>query len=248
MEETISIKELLGVIRKRMGLIMLITLAAVIVSAIISYFVLTPVYEASTQLLVNQKKTDQTNLQYNEVQTNLQLVNTYSEIIKSPVILEKVKDELDLSLTVPALIGKIAVSNQTQTQILKVSVQDEDPKEAIRIANKTAQVFERDIKGIMNMSVDNVKILFPADTGEKLSPVKPKPLLNIAIALVIGLMAGVGLAFLLDYMDNTIKTEQDIEKLLGLPVLGVIAKMDEKDVQQTRGKQRKAARGESVGA
>ncbi|PLT31776.1 YveK family protein [Peribacillus deserti] len=243
MEETISLKELFGVIRKRMGLIVLITLAAVLVSALISYFVLTPVYQASTQLLVNQKESKQTVYNPNEIQTNLQLVNTYNEIIKSPVILDKVREELDLSISTGVLTSKITVSNANESQVLNLSVQDTDPYQAADIANKTAEVFQRDIKSIMN--VDNVTILSKATVGDKVSPIKPKPLLNIAIALVIGLMAGVGLAFLFEYLDNTIKNEQDIETLLDLPVLGSIANIEEP--KESKGKE-KSVRGESLGA
>ncbi|MBM7690769.1 capsular polysaccharide biosynthesis protein [Peribacillus deserti] len=244
MEETISLKELFDVIRKRIGLIVSITLAAVLVSGIISYFVLTPIYQASTQLLVNQKESKPTLYNGNEVQTNLQLVNTYSEIIKSPVILDKVKEELNLPISTAILTGKVTVGNANDTQILNVSVQDIDPDQAVIIANKTAEVFQRDIKSIMN--VDNVTVLSKAAVGEKAAPIKPKPLLNIAIAMVVGLMAGVGLAFLFEYLDNTIKNEQDIESLLELPVLGSIA-----NIEETKEKSRvkdKSVRGDSIGA
>ena len=72
------------------------------------------------------------------------------------------------------------------------------------------------------MRIDNIHILAPAELPENPAPIKPQPILNMAIALVVGLMAGVGLAFLLEYLDNTIKNEQDIENVLGLPVLGAI--------------------------
>ena len=90
MEETISLKELFQTLKKRMSLIVLITAIAVIVSGIVSYFLITPIYQASTQLLVNQAKSEQTAYNPSEVQTNLQLINTYNVIIKSPAILDKV--------------------------------------------------------------------------------------------------------------------------------------------------------------
>jgi capsular polysaccharide biosynthesis protein len=75
------------------------------------------------------------------------------------------------------------------------------------------------------MNVDNVSVLAKAEIKENPTPVKPNPLLNIAIAVLVGLMAGIGLAFLLEYMDNTIKDEDDIERLLELPILGSIQKI-----------------------
>ena len=90
MEETISLKELFQTLKKRLGLIVVITALAVIVSGIVSFFMITPIYQASTQLLVNQAKSEQAEYNTSTVQTNLQLINTYNVIIKSPAILDKV--------------------------------------------------------------------------------------------------------------------------------------------------------------
>ena len=247
MEETISLRELFETLRKRLWLIVLITALAAIVSGVVSYFVLTPIYQASTQILVNQAKSEQQLYNYNEVQTNLQLVNTYSVIIKSPAILEKVKEELNLDRTVDELNGQIQVTSEKDSQVFSVTVQDPDPAMAAKIANKTADVFKNEIVKIMN--IDNVTILSKAEVKENQTPVKPKPLLNMAIAFVVGLMAGVGLAFLLEYLDNTIKTETDVEKHLGLPVLGAVSiistegsKKAKQQVSMTK------TRGETIGS
>ncbi|WP_338449648.1 Wzz/FepE/Etk N-terminal domain-containing protein [Niallia oryzisoli] len=250
MEETISLRELFQTLRKRLSLIVVITVIAVMISGIVSYFIITPIYQASTQLLVNQEKSDQAALyNSNEVQTNLQLINTYNVIIKSPAILDKVAERLSKEMSVSELNGKITVQSEKDSQVVNVSVQDPDPQLAAEIANTTADVFQKEIVSIMN--VDNVSILAKATVAENQAPIKPQPLLNIAIALVVGLMAGVGLAFLLEYLDNTIKNEQDIENLLGLPVLGVIATMDstgKKNEKAGRGKHHAKVRGESLGS
>ena len=103
MEETISLKELFQTLKKRMSLIVRITAIAVIVSGIVSYFLITPIYQSSTQLLVNQAKSEQTAYNPSEVQTNLQLINTYNVIIKSPAILDKVAAQLGTDLTTAAI-------------------------------------------------------------------------------------------------------------------------------------------------
>jgi capsular polysaccharide biosynthesis protein len=246
MEETISLRELFETLRKRLWLIVLITALATIISGVVSYFFLTPIYQASTQILVNQAKSEQQLYNYNEVQTNLQLVNTYSVIIKSPTILEKVKEELDLDRTVDELNEQIQVSSEKDSQVFSVIVDDPDPAMAAKIANKTADVFKTEIVKIMK--VDNVTILSKAEVKENQEPVKPKPLLNMAIAFVVGLMTGVGLAFLLEYLDNTLKTEIDIEQHLGLPVLGSVSVISSPKTKKAKtGMSVQKARGETIG-
>ncbi|MED1114673.1 YveK family protein [Bacillus paramycoides] len=225
MEETISLKELFAILRKRLVMILVITIGAALVSAIVSFYFITPIYQTSTQILVNQKKQDEKIIQYNEVQTNVQLTNTYKIIVKSPVILDRVKSELKLGMSTQELNGKINVENEKDSQVIAVTVQDKDVKLARDIANTTAEIFKSEIAKIM--SIDNVTILSKAEVAEGQSPIKPNKKLNIAIAFVVGLMASVGIAFLLEYLDNTLKKEEEIEKLLGVPVLGVVSHMEE---------------------
>ncbi|GIN58822.1 capsular polysaccharide biosynthesis protein [Lederbergia ruris] len=246
MEETISLKELMQTLRKRMTLIVLITVVAMVLSGAVSFFVLTPIYQSTTQLLVNQSKDDQPAYNPSEIQTNLQLINTYNQIMTSPRILDKVIADLDLDMTATELKDKISVESATDSQVVNVTVQDPDPNQAVTIANKVADVFEKDIVDLMN--VDNVNILTKAEVGPEVSPVKPQPLLNIAIAAVVGLMLGVGIAFLLEYLDNTVKTAEDIEKLLELPMLGAVANIEDQKIQRKVNSSRSTrVRSEQVG-
>ncbi|OIJ21735.1 capsular biosynthesis protein [Anaerobacillus alkalidiazotrophicus] len=220
MEETISLKELFETIKKRILMIIAITVIAVGISAFISYLFLTPIYQSSTQILVNQSKADMQTFNVNDVRTNIELINTYNVIIKSPIILDKVRSELGLERSTESLNSQISVGAERNSQVVGITVQDPDPALAVQIANTVASVFQREIVSIMN--VDNVSILSEATLTENPAPVKPNPTLNMAIAFVVGLMAAVGLAFLLEFLDNTIKTEKDIEKHLGISVIGAI--------------------------
>ncbi|MEH7461466.1 Wzz/FepE/Etk N-terminal domain-containing protein [Bacillus thuringiensis] len=247
MEETISLKELFQVLRKRFAMILTITFGAAIISAIVSFFFMTPIYQSATQILVNQKKQEGTAIQFNEVQTNVQLTNTYKVIIKSPVILDQVKEKLGLNITTQELNNKIEVANEKDSQVVTVTTQDKDPKVARDIANTTAEIFKGEVAKIM--SVDNVTVLSKAEVADNQSPIKPQPMMNIMLAFVVGLMASVGLVFLLEYLDNTVKKEEDVEKLLGLPVLGIVARMDEEELgNKSRAASTKKVRGQTIGS
>lgn len=229
MEETIDLRQLFGTLKKRLWLIALITIIAAMISGIVSFFVLTPVYQARTQILVNQESSEQQPLNAYTIQTNIQLISTYNEIITSPVILEDVVKKLNLNVTAKQLSGQVQVTNSQDSQVAHIVVQDTDAKRAMDIANTTAAVFQEKIPSIM--SIDNVSVLSKAELADSLNPIKPAPLMNIAIAIVVGLMLGVGLAFLLEYLDQNIKNEQDVERILQIPVIGVISEISDGEVQ-----------------
>src|SRR5699024_4500291 len=230
MEETISLKEIFEVIKKRLLLIIACVLGAGIIAAVVSYFVLTPSYEANSQFIVNQGEQEK-NMQYSSdyIRTNVELNNTYNVIIKSNAIIDKVSEDLKGTYTADQLKNKIEVSSEENSQVVNVTATDEDPSLAVDIANTTVDTFQDEIPDIMN--VDNVSVLTEATMKDNPAPVAPKPLLNIAIAIVLGGMIGVGVAFLLEYLDNTITTEEDIEKQLELPILGVISHVQDSDVR-----------------
>ncbi|MCG7345461.1 Wzz/FepE/Etk N-terminal domain-containing protein [Sporosarcina sp. ACRSL] len=224
-EETISLHDLIKVLRKRFVFIISTALFAVIITGIVSYYFLTPIYQASTQILINQKQTEQFQVSTQAIQTNIQLINTYTVIIKSPAILTKVIENLDLDTTPADLEKMIKVETTQDSQVVNISVDDPDHHRSVDIANMIVEVLQEEIQLLMN--VNNVYILSPAVYLENPFPEKPDPLLNMTIAAVSGLMIGVGMAFLLNYLDMTVKTEQDIEEILGFPVIGIVSPISE---------------------
>lgn len=231
MEETISLQEIFDVIKKRLWMIISFVVGAAIIAALVSYFVLTPKYESTSQFIVNQAQTEgDQEYSVNDIRSNVELINTYNVIITSNAILGSVTDELNLPYGTGALEDKIDVSSEEDSQVVNVTVTDTDPDMAADIANTTVETFQEEIPDILD--VDNVKVLSAAAVKPDQPPVSPRPKLNIAIAIVLGGMVGVGLAFLLEYMDNTVRTEDDVEKKLGLPVFGSISHIDDGDIHQ----------------
>ncbi len=221
MGDTIDFRQLIKVLVQRFLLIMCFVIIAIGVAAIFSIFFMKPIYEAETQLLINDNRSSGEDSSSDMLERDLQLINTYNIIIKSPAILDLVIEELELESEIDTLMKQISVSHEENSKVVNIKVEDEDPEVAVQIANSIAQVFSSQIPTIM--SVDNVNILSEAKLSDDPQPVKPNILLNIVIGLFIGILVGVGIAFLLEFLDTTIKREQDVEEYLELPIIGVIS-------------------------
>ena len=224
MQETeyeIDLREIFEMLKNRWLLIVSITCSAVIISGILSFFILTPQYEAGTTLMVNYKTTDSSLMNYTDLQMSQKLVATYSEIVKSERIADSVIEQLGLDLTANELNSKISVSQVGTTEILKIAVKDEDPQLAALMANTVSQVFQQEINKMME--VDNVSTIDVAKVPE--DPVSPNKVMNLAIAGVLGLMGSIGLVFVLAFLDRTYKTPADVERHLDLPLIGAIPDM-----------------------
>lgn len=230
MEETISVQEILHTLKKRFTLIVTAVLLALIVSAIITYFILTPRYEASTQILVNQSQPGE-EVSSTDLQSSRELINTYNVILNSPAILEPVVEESNYNGSTGSLSSNITVESEEESQVATVTIEDTDPEMAVTVANTLATTFVQEVPDIMN--VDNVSILSEASIADSDSPVSPQPALNLFIALMIGSVIGIVLAFLLEFLDKSIKDEQDVEKELELPILGVVPTMKETEFDKS---------------
>lgn len=223
MDEQIDLRELFGILIKRLWVIVLITIMSVLISGVVTFFLLVPVYETSTTLMVTRAQDiTETHLQYQDILISHRLVNTYREITTSNRVLYRVIDALGIEMSADEMRAMVAVTSLRDTEIIKISVENTDPAFASNLANAIAQVFMEEVVEIMR--IENVHIIDEARLPE--NPVRPRPLLNIALAGVLGFMLGLGLIFLIEYLDNTVKTSESIEKRLNLPVLGVIPSFD----------------------
>lgn len=224
MNSTLNLLEIRKIVRKNIVLLITVPLIFLFISIVITNYFIDDKYVAKTQLLVYEKKTQPLNFnnKVQEIQSNLQLVNTYSEIIKSPRILDKVAKDSNIIYEADALAKMLTVTNQTDTQILNIAIQNKNAKEAERIANNVAKTFQKEIPKIMD--VNNVSILSNANNSAV--QVSPKLLINATIGFTSRAVLTIIMIVIRHLTDKRIKNETDVKENLDIPVLGLIQKYD----------------------
>lgn len=222
--QEIDLRDLYFIIKKRLWLIVILFLMSTIISGVVSFYYLTPSYSTYSTIMLGKYSDygENRGIEYGDVRLNQELIGTYAKIAKSKTVLKQVKDQLSFDIKVMDLDKKINVSLLDNTEIIKVTVEGPSPQRITEISNTLSKVFIGQVSEIME--IDNVQILDEAEIPE--NPIAPNKKLNIAIAGVLGIMIAVFIIFLLEMFDNTIKIPEDVERELGLPVLGMIPEHD----------------------
>lgn len=218
MEETIDLREYFTIIKKRFWIVILTTVIAVGISVVITNCIKVQFYQAQTTMIVNvEKNENQAMLTSDQISAGQKLAVLYGEIIKSRSVLEPVIEKLNLDMTPQQLAGMISVSQVNETHIMNLSVTDTDPDRAKDIANTIPGVFTEEVK--RTIKANGVEVLDPSLGGY---PIVSNSSNKVLIAGVLGVMIGLFIIFLIEFLDNKVKTPQDMEKYFNIPVLGVI--------------------------
>lgn len=228
MEETISIKQLLDLLRKRLGLIIVGGIVGLLISGLLAFFILTPKYDSQAQLVVTLPHSETTNA--NDVNTNLQMINTYKDIITGDLVTKEVSEKLDadygIKLTASELKETVKVEQNQNSQMFSIIATSTSPREAANIANVTAETFQANAKDVLN--VDRISIISSAVAAS--NPVFPNKKLILLIGLVLGIMLGIILALVLELLDRTVKDSKALTEEFGLTILGNVPAMTAKEL------------------
>ena len=235
--EEINLRDLLSYFKKHLILFIVTILFVVSAGTIYSIFILKPEYKAQATVILSSDKSK--NTVQSEINANKNLIDTYTEVVKSHRVLDRVKDEMRINDTYEQLVKKVTVASLKDTEIISISVVDRDKNHSYSLANKIADTFTNEIGQIYNDK--SVNVLDRAVEPQK--PYNVDLVKQEAIYAAAGIVLATAVIFLMFYFDRTIKTTEQIEQLFKLPIYGKVRKLEtEKQKQQRKKRAEKAAK------
>ena len=234
--EELDLKEIFNLFWSKKVSIIIITIIFMIIGTVYTYGFVTPVYTSSTTLVLaktedQQVDTKESSITTTDITLNSKLVSTYSELVKSKKVLRTVISNLGIKLDEEKLRKNVTVSSVKDTELIEITITNEDPAVAAKIANETAKVFIENVEEIYNLN--NIHIVDVAEAAE--APSNIHHIRNILIFAVIGIVISVVYVLLLNMLDTTVKSAEDVEKLLDTPVLASVPKYDFSEVYEIGG-------------
>ena len=235
--EEINLRDLLSYFKKRLILFIVVVLFVVSAGTIYSVFILKPEYKSQATVILSADKSK--NTVQSEINANKNLIDTYTEVVKSHRVLDRVKSEMQIEDTYEQLVKKVTVASLKDTEIISISVVDLNKNHSYSLANRIADTFTDEIGQIYNDK--SVNVLDRAVESQK--PYNVDIVKQEAIYAAAGIVLATAVIFLMFYFDRTIKTTEQIEQLFKLPIYGKVRKLEtEKQKQQRKKRAEKAAK------
>lgn len=222
--EEIDLVELFDYFFRRAYIIIITALVFLVGGLTYTVFLKEPLYKSDVNVILVSKNSQSTSLQ-SEIAANQKLAATYRELVTSRSVLNEVIEDLNLTYTVSQLQKMITVQNVNETEIIKITVSSSKPKEAKEIANIIAVKFQDEVKDIYNL--ENVSIIDKAVLAKE--PYNINVVKESIIYIALGVVLSCGVIFVIYYFDNTIKSIDQVEKRLGIPVIGTVPMVGKKD-------------------
>lgn len=219
MEEVeVKIQDIFLVLKNHWKIILGTTLIITFVAGILSFFLLKPVYEVNAKVFIGKEQAKDPDYNNNDVEMYQKLLKTYSELIKTKDVIENAIDQNNLDIGYSEVNGGLEVTPSTDTQILQISFKNKDKALAMDTLVSIIDEFIKETKELIPNGT--VRIVESPELPEQ--PVSPNKVKNISIAFLVGVMVGCIIAILKEYMNDTLKSKDETEKLLELPVIGMI--------------------------
>lgn len=218
----IDLIDLFYYLRKRIIVIIAAAVAAAAIGLLVTQLFVAPEYTASTRMYV-LNRSDDTNVVYSDFQISTLMSSDYKALITGRNVTDEVIRDLGLNMSSGQLAKLITVTSPDNTRIVQIDVVDTDPQRAADIANAVYETASKQIQSIMD--VDAVSLVYAAKVPE--APSSPSLLRNMVVSAALGLVVALGVLVVIYILDDTIRTEDDVERYLGLGTLGVIPVSEE---------------------
>ncbi|MGD6846231.1 YveK family protein [Rossellomorea aquimaris] len=216
MREQMDIKEFFRIFKRRLATIIITTICVSLLSGAAIFFLLKPTYEAKEYILIGNFGHD--GEVYTDTQTINRLIASTVDFITSPIVLETVQDQFNL--TPEEMEERITVKNNSDSQIISIVIRDTDMERSSDLAHLLASTSVEKMKSSLEM--EDITMLNKKEGANKPEKVG-NPIVNLLIGTMVGLFCGIGLALLKDHWDDSVQGIAHIEEELGMPVLGVVA-------------------------
>ena len=225
MTKEIDLKEIVLGVLKMWWLIIILPLSLSGLAYYVTEEWMVEEYEATTTLFIGKDSVDTlTEFNINDLAVDSKLVSDYRELIQTKLITEKVIDTLHLDYSRMDIIDRLTVQVLNDSRFMTLSYQDSDPERAMDVANLMSEILTEEAENIVGVS--NVKIVDQADLPTE--PVSPNLTINVILSAAIGFILAMVVIMFRMLFENTFKGEEDLERILQMPVLGMIPEFEGK--------------------
>ncbi len=230
MNDELGIWQIFDIVKKRIVLIIFCAIIGLLLSGIITFKYISPKYASQSQLIVTLSK--DSNVSATDVTMNLQMINTYKDLIAGDLVMEQVSAAIstkyNIEVSASTLRGLIQVNQSNNSQMFSIRATTENPELSKNIANITAKVFQNNVKKFLN--IESIAIV--SNAKKSIQPVSPNKKMNLLLGLVAGMVVGVTFSLVLNYMDRTVKDETFILEVLHYQLLGSIPEYSHRELVQ----------------
>lgn len=218
-QDNIKIEDFFKIIKERFKSITLIVILITALAVVLNFYVIPPLYRSSTKVFIGKNSTQQ-EYSISDIQTYQKLLSTYAEIIKTNDLIESAIEKNNLNVTSQYVLDNIKVEPKSETQILEISYEDTDEnltKDILEAVTNEFILYSREL-------IPNGTIQIVEKAKVPNSPISPKKKINVIVSFVLALILSSGLAIILEVLDKSVKTKEELEKLvnINIPVIGVI--------------------------
>lgn len=224
MEEVISFKGILFILRRRLVTLIMVVLICTATVMLITYICVTPKYSSEIDLVLgfsSESGNETLEREMDQLNFNITMLDTYNNLLYSPAVLGEVSADIgSKDYSIKKLQDMVSMTREEKSQIFTIEVIDSSPENAKKIVEKVVSIFQVKVQELLG-SNQKITIIAPATINSK--AISPNVALNMISGVIFGLLAGISLILFTEFMDKRVKNENFISSTLGYANLGVVS-------------------------